>query len=85
MDRDAVYLRLNELFRHIFDDDGIEVSAGTTAPDVDGWDSLSNIQLIVAVENEFEIRLSAAQAARLPNVGALVDVIMSKVVPGQRA
>jgi acyl carrier protein len=80
-----IYAILTVLFRDIFDDDSIEVTAETTAMDVEGWDSLSNIRLILAVETAFSIRLTAAQVAGLANVGGLVNVIATKVAGGGQA
>jgi acyl carrier protein len=79
MRRDEILENLTELFRTIFDDDDITVSDATTAADVEGWDSLSNIQLILAVESAFRIRLSAAQVSSLAQLGDLVTVIEGKV------
>ncbi|MBS1462900.1 MAG: acyl carrier protein, partial [Ruminiclostridium sp.] len=53
MSEQEIYERLNEVFRNVFDDDDIEVEAGTTADDIEDWDSLEHINLISAVEDEF--------------------------------
>ena len=50
-------------------------AAATTADDVDGWDSLSHVQLMVAVERAFNIRFATAELTGLANVGELADVI----------
>jgi len=75
----GIYEKLAEIFRDVFDDDGIVISGETTAADVEGWDSLSNIQLILAVESAFRIRLSAAQVGSLAKLGDLVAIIDGKV------
>jgi acyl carrier protein len=77
--RADIYAKLTELFRDIFNDDDISLSDETTADDIDGWDSLSNIQLILAVESAFTIRLSAAQVSSLAKLGDLVSVIDTKI------
>jgi len=74
-----IYDRLTGIFHNIFQDDEIVLRPETTAADVDGWDSLRNIQLILAVESAFSIRLSAAQAASLAQLGDLVTLIASKL------
>lgn len=79
MDRIAIYGKLTELFRDIFDDDDIFIGDDTTAADVEGWDSLTNIRLILAVETAFSIRLSAAQVSALAQLGDLVSVIERKL------
>lgn len=74
-----IYEKLTEIFCDVFNDDGIVIGDETTAADVQGWDSLSNIQLILAVETAFRIRLSAAQVASLAKLGDLVSIIEAKI------
>lgn len=76
--RDIVKKRLNGLFREIFEDDGIEISDSTTAKDVDGWDSLTHVILVVAVEKEFGLRLNAAEVGRLQNVGEMLNILVER-------
>ncbi|TLX40788.1 acyl carrier protein [Xanthobacter autotrophicus] len=74
-----VYEKLTDVFRNVFQDDDIVLFPEMTAADVEGWDSLANIRLILAVETAFSIRLSAAQAASLAKLGDLVSLIASKI------
>lgn len=83
MQTELIYTRLTEIFHDIFQDDEIVLMPETTAADVEGWDSLKNIQLILAVESAFSIRLSAAQAASLAQLGDLVSLIASKLPQGR--
>ena len=76
MTREEVYERLNEVFRDVFDDASIEVSDATTADDIEGWDSLEHINLIAAVEDEFEIKIPMSKVNKLQNVGEMVDLIL---------
>jgi acyl carrier protein len=73
---DNVYERLNKLFRDVLDDDGLVLRQDTTAKDVEGWDSMANVQLMLGVEREFGVHLSAGQMQALRNVGDLVSVIV---------
>lgn len=73
---DAIYERLNVLFRDVLDDDSLVLRAETTAKDVEGWDSMANIQLMLGVEREFGLHLSAGQMQALNNVGDLVSAIV---------
>ena len=57
MSRDEIYLKLTSVFHEVFDNDNIALSDGMSAEDVDEWDSLSHIRLVVAVEEMFSIRL----------------------------
>jgi acyl carrier protein len=75
-DRDVLRQRLQHVFREVFDDDTIIIQEGTTAEDIDEWDSLTHITLIVAAEKEFGLRLNAAEVGKLANVGALLDILV---------
>lgn len=75
MSREEIFKTLNEVFQDVFDDESLEVSEETTAADVDGWDSLTHINLIASVEDEFDIRFDMKAIQGLKNVGAMVDVI----------
>ena len=78
MTREYVYEKMNEIFRNVFDDDSIELEDETNADDIEDWDSLEQINLIVAIENEFEMMFDMAEVANLANVGEMVDLILSK-------
>jgi len=67
--------RLTSIFRTTFGDEGIVLRPEMTADDIAGWDSVSHIQLIFAVEEEFGIRLSMKDLEGLEDVGALVETI----------
>jgi len=75
---DPVRQRLNQVFRDVFDDDRIEIFDAMTAADLDDWDSLSHITLVLAVEREFGLRLNAAEVGRLNNVGEMVRLLASR-------
>lgn len=70
---------LNEIFCEVFDDDEIEISPEMTADDVDGWDSLSHINLIVTIEARFNIKFSQKELLTFKNVGELMASIESKI------
>jgi len=70
--------RLNGIFREVFENDAINLSDATVAADIDGWDSLSNIRLLVMIEQAFAISFSSAEVADIPNVGELVDLITER-------
>jgi len=70
---------LNDLFRQVFDDHDIQITRQMTANDVDGWDSLSHVNLITAVEAKFKIRFTQKELLTLKNVGDLLDHIERKV------
>jgi acyl carrier protein len=76
--REDVVNRLNILFRDIFDDDHISIADHTTAADVEGWDSLTHITLVLNVEREFRIKMTAAEVGSLKNVGQMIDLIVAR-------
>jgi len=73
--------QLNEVFRDVFSDDTIEIQATTTAKDIDDWDSLNHVNLIVAVEKRFGVKFTTREVSGLANVGALAQLIEKKL-PG---
>jgi acyl carrier protein len=79
MEEGQVYQRLNAIFVDVFDEDTLALKAETTADDVDGWDSLSHIRLVLSVEKAFSVKFSAAEVGKLKNVGELVGLIRSKL------
>ena len=70
-----IYERLNRVFREVFNDDTITVNASTTAADIDDWDSLTHIQLIAAVEDEFGVKFSMKQVSSIKNEGEMAEII----------
>ena len=79
MSKEEVYERLNNVFRDVFDDESIVVKPETTSNDIEDWDSLEHINLIVAVENEFGIKFNMGEVTTMKNVGEMVDIILSRV------
>lgn len=79
MSREAVYEQLNEVFRDVFDDEDITVNDGTTADDIEDWDSLEHINLIVAVEKKFNIKFNMGEVNKFKNVGEMVDAVIAKM------
>ena len=77
MTREEIYGKLNEVFQDVFDDEDITVNDATVAADVDGWDSLEHINLIVAVERCFGIKFTMGETTGLKNVGEMVDKIIA--------
>ena len=77
MTREEIYGKLNEVFQDVFDDEDITVNDSTVAADVDGWDSLEHINLIVAVERCFGIKFTMGETTGLKNVGEMGDRIIA--------
>jgi acyl carrier protein len=78
MDEAQIYAQLQKTFEDVFDDDSIRVTPGLSAKDVDGWDSLTHIRLILTVEKAFKIKFSTSEIGKLENVGDLVALIATR-------
>jgi len=70
--------RLTKVFHTVFDNDSIELTPELTADDVDEWDSLSHINLMIAIELEFGIEFEQSEIQNLANVGELLASIAEK-------
>ncbi len=71
--------KLNRVFQEVFGDDSIQISDNMTAKDIDGWDSLTHVNLIVAVEKRFKIALTTKEVVSLRNVGDFYNLILKKI------
>lgn len=74
----AIRDRLNEVFQDVFDDDEIEIFPEMTARDIDEWDSLKHIVLVLAIEKAFTVRLNAAEVGALQNVGQMIALLEAR-------
>ena len=74
-----IHERLQDIFRDVFDDDGLTINDSTTSSDIEDWDSLAHIQLITAIEKEFGIKFTLKEAVSAENVGEFTELIESKL------
>lgn len=79
MEAGALYDKLTGVFHAVFDDDSVVLSPTLTADDIDDWDSLAHIRLVLSVEKAFGVKFSAAEVGSLKNVGEFVSLIQSKI------
>ncbi len=70
--------KLTPVFRSVFDDDELVIKEFTTAQDIEGWDSLAHIRLMLSIEKALGIRFSAAEISGFKDVGAMLDLILKK-------
>jgi acyl carrier protein len=75
---DAIYQRLTEILRDVFDDDALVATPELSAARVEGWDSLAHVRLMLTVERSFGVDFAASEITSLQNVGELADLIASK-------
>lgn len=78
MQETAVYEKLTTVFREVFDETDLVLKPEMTADDVDGWDSLSHIRLVLAVSKAFGVKFSASEVGGLKNVGEFAALIQAK-------
>ena len=81
-DTSTIIEQLTPIFRDVLDDDELIITPATQAADVDGWDSLAHIHLVVSIEKAFKMRFSAEEVSSLENVGDLVTLIIKKQANG---
>jgi len=75
MTNEEIHAKLQDVFRTIFDDDSIVITANTTADDIEKWDSLNQVRIILACQQVFNIKLNARKVNTLENVGQMVDYL----------
>lgn len=79
MDLSEILQQVNGIFTDIIDEENIKLSSETTANEIEGWDSLTHIQLVVAIEKHFKIRFNSKEIQGWKNIGELMDSISSKI------
>jgi acyl carrier protein len=77
--------KLTEIVRDILDDPSIVLTRESTADDVEDWDSLAHINIILAIEREFHLKFDLEELKPMENVGTLLDIIQSKLAPAAEA
>lgn len=72
MSREEVFERLHEIFWDVFDDEDIRLTDATTSDDIEDWDSLEHINLVVEIENQFGMKFNQGEVHEMKNVGEMV-------------
>lgn len=78
MERNEILGKVQDIFRDVLDNDEIVLTPETTADDVEDWDSLTHIQLIVGIEKEMKIKFTSKEILSWKNVSEMIDCIASK-------
>ena len=76
---ETILEKLQLIFRDVFDDGRLSIGRESNAETVEGWDSLAHINLVSAVEQEFDIRFALGELETLKNVGEMIDLIQTKL------
>jgi acyl carrier protein len=79
MERQEILSEVQDIFRDHLEDDSIVLTDETTANDVEGWDSLMHLQLIVAIENHFKVKFTSKEILQWKNVGEMVSSITKRL------
>ena len=70
--------RLQEIFRDIFDDGELIIREDMSANDIEDWDSLAQINLIIAIEKEFKVKFKLDEVSNLKNIGEMLELLSTK-------
>lgn len=76
MTENQVIEKLTTIFQKVFKKNDIQITREMTAADVNGWDSLSHVEMIANVEKEFSIKFKMKDVIKMKNVGDLIDTII---------
>ena len=79
MEKKQILSEIQSIMRDVLDEDIIVLDETTTAEDVEGWDSLTHIQLIVAIEKHFKIKFTSREILSWKNVGEMMNSIIQKL------
>jgi acyl carrier protein len=79
MSKDEILNGLTDVVRDILEQPDLSLSRDTTAQDVEGWDSVNNISIIVGTEARFGVKFRTAELDEIKNVGDLIDLVADKL------
>ena len=79
MDSNEILKQVNSIFIEVLDNENIQLKRETTSNDIDDWDSLNNIQLVVAIEKHFEQKFTSKEIQEWKNVGEMCDAIARRI------
>ena len=79
MNREIIFNNVQDIFRDVFDEDTLNISDKTSSDDIEEWDSLNQINLVSAIEKEFNIKFSITELISLKDVGSMIDLMILKL------
>jgi acyl carrier protein len=79
MNSEQIFEKVNQVFRRVFSNDLIQVNRETTAKDIAGWDSITHLDIITGMEEEFKVEITGFEVMNLNNVGDLLDLLAQKL------
>ena len=79
MEPHDILKQINDIFKDVLDNDKVSVTETTTANDIEEWDSLTHIQLVVAIEKHFKVRFTTQEIQQWKNVGDMCASVKNRV------
>ncbi len=79
MTHEEIMKKVQAIFRDVFDDESLIITDSTNSSDIEDWDSLEHIALVVSMEKEFNLKFDLKEVNKLANVGEMVNLIASKL------
>ena len=79
MTREEIFIGVQKIFRDIFDEEDLTIQDSTNSDEIEEWDSLNHINLVSAIEIEFQIKFTLGELITLKDVGAMVDLMVEKL------
>ena len=79
MHKEEILKKVQDIFKDVLEDEDIELSYNTTSDDIEGWDSLNHILLIVEIEKEFNFKFKLEEIRSFKNIGEMCDIILSDI------
>ena len=79
MTKEEIFNGVQDIFRDIFDEDNLIISNSTNADEIEEWDSLNHINLVCAIEQEFDIKFALGELVTLKDVGAMIELMIEKL------
>ena len=79
MTQEDILSKVQNIFRDVLDEENISLTSQKTANDIEEWDSLTHIQLVVAIEKSFKIKFTSKEILSWKNVGEMVETIHAKL------
>ena len=79
MDKEEILKKVQDIFKDVLEDEDIELSYSTTSNDIEGWDSINHIVLIVEIEKKFNFKFKLKEMRSFKNIGELCDIILINI------
>ena len=79
MNKKDFFNKVQDVFIDVFDDENLEINHSTNSEDIEEWDSLNHIQLVLSIEKSFSVRFKTGEIQSLKDVGEMIDLLEEKI------